>query len=67
MAYLGIDQTPCPKCGSRGTVEEGECLHPGVVSHDPENPRRVILHCLQCGHRESYGIYKILGNTLIKA
>ena len=64
MAYLGVDRTPCPKCGGRATVEEQDFLHPGERLGD--NPREVFLKCMECGHRQSYGVYRIVGNTLVK-
>lgn len=58
MAYLGISGTLCPKCGSTSTTEYSK---PTVY---PE--REVILKCLQCKAETSYGIYKLVGKTLIK-
>jgi|WetSurMetagenome_2_1015567.scaffolds.fasta_scaffold562165_2 hypothetical protein len=64
MAYLGIDRTPCSKCKGQATVEEQEFFHPGEKLSD--NPREVFLKCLECGHRQSYGSYRIAGNTLVR-
>jgi len=58
MAYLGIQGEPCPKCGSRSTTEYSKPTVP------PE--REVILKCYNCKKETSYGIYKPVGNTLVK-
>lgn len=60
MAYLEIGGTPCPKCGSTATMETQHFLV-------PREPRReVFLKCASCGHEESYGVYTIVGNSLVK-
>ena len=61
MAYLGINNNPCPKCGSTATIEEQKPLH----THDMQ--REVILKCLECKKTTSYGIYKLVGNSLVRA
>jgi transcription elongation factor Elf1 len=60
MAYLNIQGDTCPKCGSQKTVETSRaegCSYP---------ERKVFLKCYNCGAETSYGIYKLMGNTLVK-
>lgn len=61
MAYLGINNDRCPKCGSTKTIEEQKPLHTSDMR------REVMLKCLECKKVTSYGIYKLVGSTLVKA
>lgn len=56
MAYLEINNEPCPKCGSTATIEEQDFLH--TVDHQ----REIFLKCLECKERTSYGVYKLAGS-----
>ena len=58
MAYLEIGGRPCSKCGSTATVEE---------SRPTSYPQReVLLKCYECKNEDSYGIYTLVGNALVK-
>ena len=57
MAYLGINNNPCRKCGSTITMEEQDFLHTA------DYQREIFLKCLDCKERTSYGIYKLIGSN----
>lgn len=60
MAYVGIQGTPCPKCGSSATQEVHKPT--GGGGHE----RQISLYCHSCSHDAYWGVYKLLGNTLIE-